>query len=87
MVVVVAVVAAGVLAISPPSLPSLLSPNTYILNGYSVPGDVWAPVTQHARLVQPLMELTRQWKKELNKETNEIISESEKSWKENKREL
>lgn len=63
MMVMMRVVVAGVLAISPPSLPSLLSPNTYILNGYSVPGDVWAPVTQHARLVQPLMELTRQWKK------------------------
>lgn len=63
MAVMTMVVVAGVPAISPPSLPSLLSPNTYILNGYSVPGDVWAPVTQHARLGQPLMELTRQWKK------------------------
>ena len=52
-------------------LPRLPSPTTYVLNGYSVPGVVWALVTQHPKTgtAPVLMEFTLQWRKQLNKET------------------
>lgn len=74
MMVVVLVVVATIL----PSLSSLPSPNTSGLNGYSVPGVVWALVTQQAKTSTAPHGAYTPVEKRVKKKTNKIISGNEK---------
>lgn len=65
-------------ALSPPPPPACPA-NTHVLNGYSVPGKVWAWVLLCAKTgaAPAPMGLPLQRRTDLNKGTNKIISENE----------